>query len=136
MHLFFWFDPFYRLGQKSLQNFVCFLEDLQQRKIAFEINWPLKANVIYLLINAQRHVSIVRTIQLLPLLLRLLLMKLPLKHPRGTVKLWNVLKFLIAIIIHTDVDLKKKPCIGIKNVWSKMISYASTMVNWNCSLCI
>ena len=37
----FWFDPFYRLGQKIVKNFLCFLEDGKPWKLAFEINWPL-----------------------------------------------------------------------------------------------
>ena len=39
--LFFWFDPFQRLGQKSKNNFVGFLEEMKTRKFASEIYWPL-----------------------------------------------------------------------------------------------
>ena len=39
--LFFWFDPFQRLGQKSKNNSVGFLEEMKTRKFASEIYWPL-----------------------------------------------------------------------------------------------
>jgi hypothetical protein len=34
------------LGQKSLQNFCCFLVDLKTPKGHFEINWPLAARLV------------------------------------------------------------------------------------------
>ena len=41
MPLFFRFDPFLRLGQKSLQRKVHFLGDLKTPKFPSEMNWPL-----------------------------------------------------------------------------------------------
>ena len=41
MPLTFWFDPFERLGQKSVKGNVLYLEDLKTPKNNSEINWPL-----------------------------------------------------------------------------------------------
>ena len=40
--LHFLFNSFQRLGQKSKNNFNCFLEELRTRKFASEIYWPLQ----------------------------------------------------------------------------------------------
>ena len=47
--LFFWFDPFKKLGQKSVKNLGRFLGNGVSSKIAFEIYWLLVIITAYVL---------------------------------------------------------------------------------------